>query len=92
MSRSEDRFRVRMGIELPPGNGSGKVVLVTAPLLTAVAVVSQCLAPYLATFESLIGCAACLRSMYSLRSSLGHHEFQCSLLSLPHLPRDLLLA
>ena len=54
-------FGKQMGIELPAGNGSWQAVLLTAPLLAAMALVSQLLAPYLATLESLIGCAAGLK-------------------------------
>ncbi|CAK9093013.1 unnamed protein product [Durusdinium trenchii] len=46
-----------IGVDLPAGNGGFKSVLVTAPLLCAVAGVSQLLSPYVAAFESAIGCA-----------------------------------
>eukprot|EP00913_Durusdinium_trenchii_P013632 g12800.t1 len=45
-----------IGVDLPAGNGGFKSVLVTAPLLCAVAGVSQLLSPYVAAFESAIGC------------------------------------
>lgn len=46
----------QIGVDLPAGNGGFKSVLVTAPLLCAVAGVSQLLSPYVAAFESAIGC------------------------------------
>eukprot|EP00435_Cladocopium_sp_Y103_P074467 s123_g48.t4 len=46
----------QIGIRLPAGNGGFSSVLLTAPLLYATAVVSQIIAPYIATFESVIGC------------------------------------
>lgn len=46
----------QIGIRLPAGNGGFSSVLLTAPLLYATAVLSQIISPYIATFESVIGC------------------------------------
>jgi len=46
----------QIGVHLPAGNGGFKSVLVTAPLLYTTALISQMIAPYIATFESIIGC------------------------------------